>query len=532
MSARLPVAVLLIASQLLAGCEAIGRSRGAIDTSNEEAERLARAIQRPADGRKMDTVEIVDDVFAGDEVLRERHGEALPAALTRSSAVVFDTGEGGLTMSELTDSASAALGLPVRAEEGFGRGRVRINHRGSATALLDKIAKSSDAEWEVRGGAVRFQRWVTRSWTLYALAGGSDVHATVTSGGGSSSGSTGTGSNSGSGSDAGAVAGAVSVATSYAGELKPWADLKAAIESLIGGSGVLSLSEATGRVTVRTTPHLLEQVDDLIRNENRRHGRQVVINYAVYSISVNDSDQWGFNPSLVLSDLGKKLYSFNIHGVPISGDIGNAASLSGAVLNTATNGTLGRLAGSKLVLDALSEYGAVSLVTSNDVTALNNVPTPVNATQSISYLKQVTTNQVAQVGSSTALTPGTVTVGFVITLLPRILANGQLILRYGLTQTDLIRLRTITSSQVSIEAPEVAQRAFQQQVRMRSGDTLVLASFRQSQSSLAEQGVGTPQTVLLGGGQNGAQRRELSVIVMTPTVVPGVGMNAGASDLH
>jgi hypothetical protein len=107
-----------------------------------------------------------------------------------------------------------------------------------------------------------------------------------------------------------------------------------------------------------------------------------------------------------------------------------------------------------------------------------------------------------------------------------------LILRYGLTQTDLIRLRTITSSQVSIEAPEVSQRAFQQQVRMRSGDTLVLASFRQAQSSLTEQGVGTPQTVVLGGGQNGAQRRELSVIVMTPTVVPGVGMNAGASDLH
>ncbi len=257
-----------------------------------------------------------------------------------------------------------------------------------------------------------------------------------------------------------------------------------------------------------------------------------MINYAVYSISVNDSDQWGFNPSLMLSDLGKKLYNFNVSGVPIAGDMSGLASISGTVLNTAANGTLGRIAGSKLVLDALSEYGAVSLVTSNDVTALNNVPTPVNATQSISYLKQVTTNQVAQVGSSTALTPGTVTVGFVITLLPRILANGQLILRYGLTQTDLIRLRTITSSQVSIEAPEVSQRAFQQQVRMRSGDTLVLASFRQAQSSLAEQGVGTPQTVVLGGGQNGAQRRELSVIVMTPTVVPGVGMNAGASDLY
>jgi type IVB pilus formation R64 PilN family outer membrane protein len=530
MSARTSVISLVIAAQLLAGCEAIGRSRGAIDTSNAEAERLAQAIKRPSEGRKMDTVEVVDDVFAGDEVLRERHGESLPPALLRSNAVLFDTGEGGLTMAELTESVSATLDLPVRAEDGFGRTRVRINHRGSATALLDKIAKSTDTEWEVRGGAVRFQRWVTRSWTLYALAGSSDLHATVTSGGaGSGSGGSNSGSNNG---DSGSVAGTVSVATSYAGELKPWADLKAAIESLIGQAGTVSMSEATGRVTVRTTPHLLEQVDELIRNENRRHGRQVVINYAVYSISVNDSDRWGFNPTLALSDLGKKLYSFNVSGVPIAGDTSSLGSISAAVLNTANSGTLGRLAGSKLVLDALSEYGAVSLVTSNDVTALNNVPTPVNATQSISYLKQVTTSQVAQVGSSTSLTPGTVTVGFVITLLPRILANGQLILRYGLTQTDLVRLRTITSSQLSIEAPEVSQRAFQQQVRMRSGDTLVLASFRQAQSSLTEQGVGTPQTVLLGGGQNGAQRRELSVIVMTPTVVPGVGMNAGASDLR
>jgi type IVB pilus formation R64 PilN family outer membrane protein len=532
MKVRGSIGTLVVAAQLLAGCEAIGRSRGAIDTSNAEAERLAQAIRRPAEGRKMDTVEIIDDVFAGDEVLRDRHGEPLPPALLRSTAVLFDTGEGGLTMSELTESMASTLDLPVRAEDGFGRARVRINHRGSAASLLDKIAKSTDSEWEVRGGAVRFQRWVTRSWTLYALAGSSDVHATVTSGGaGASSGGNNGASGTASG-DSGTAAGTVSVATSYAGELKPWVDLKAAIESLIGNAGAVSMSEATGRVTVRTTPHLLEQVDELIRNENRRHGRQVVINYAVYSITVNDADQWGFNPSLVLSDLGKKLYTFNIKGVPLAGDRSGLGSVSGTVLDTASNGTLGRIAGSKLVLDALSEYGAVSLVTSNDVTALNNVPTPVNATHSISYLKQVTTSQVAQVGSSTALTPGTITVGFVITLLPRILANGQLILRYGLTQTDLIRLRTITSSQVSIEAPEISQRAFQQQVRMRSGDTLVLASFRQAQSNLTEQGVGTPQTVVLGGGQTGGQRSELSVIVMTPTVVPGVGMNAGASDVR
>jgi type IVB pilus formation R64 PilN family outer membrane protein len=529
MSARRARLALLVLAYLLAGCEAVGRSRSTIDASNEEAERLAAAARHPAGGRRMDTVEIVDDVFAGDEVLRERHGEALPTSLLRPGHVVFDTGEGGLVLRDLTDSVAALLGLSVQAEEGIGRGRVRLHHRGAATALLDKIARSTDSEWEVRGGAVRFRRWVTRSWTLYALAGGSDLRATVTAGGSGGTSSNGGGSGAGTAGDSGAVAGAVAVSTSYAGELKPWADLKAAIETLLGGDGVLSMSEATGRVTVRTTPPLLEQVDELIRNENRRHGRQVVINYAVYSIAMNASDRWAFNPSLVLRDLGRKLYSFNVDGVPAGS--GEAASISAAVLNTAASGALGRLAGSKLVFEALSEYGAVSLVTSNDVTALNNVPTPVNATQTISYLQQVTTNQVAQVGTSTALTPGTVTVGFAMTLLPRILANGQLILRYGLTQTDLLRLRTITSNGVAIEAPEVSQRAFQQQVRMRSGDTLVLASFRQAQSNLAEQGVGTPQTVLFGGGQSGAQRRELSVIVMTPTVVPGVGMNTVASDL-
>ncbi len=245
MTVRIVTISLLVASQLLAGCDAIHRSRGAVDTSNAEAERLAQAIKRPADGRKMDTVEIVDDVFAGDEVLRDRHGESLPVALLRSTAVLFDTGEGGLTISELTESVSATLDLPVRAEDGFGRSRVRINHRGSAAALLDKIAKSTDSEWDVRGGAVRFQRWVTRSWTLYALAGGSDVHATVTSGGGSAGGGSGSSGNS-SGGDSGAVAGTVSVATSYAGELKPWADLKAAIESLIGTTGAVSMSERPG----------------------------------------------------------------------------------------------------------------------------------------------------------------------------------------------------------------------------------------------------------------------------------------------
>ncbi|EGF32282.1 Lipoprotein [Oxalobacteraceae bacterium IMCC9480] len=235
--------------------------------------------------------------------------------------------------------------------------------------------------------------------------------------------------------------------------------------------------------------------------------RQVMVNVTVLAVTLTRGDNYGIQWDAVYQTLSRK------YGLSNSlAKVANTNAFSAAILDTATS----KLAGSAMMIEALSEQGRVRRETSASVVTLNNQPVPVQVAKQTSYLKSSQTTQVPNVGSTTTLTPGTITTGFNMSILPNVLNNGTVLLQFSTDISSLRSLRTVSSSTASIETPETETRNFLQRVAMKSNETLIISGFEQTDDNLTQQGVGTPANLLLGGSLGAGSNKEIIVIMITP----------------
>ncbi|HEX7684855.1 MAG TPA: PilN family type IVB pilus formation outer membrane protein, partial [Trinickia sp.] len=126
------------------------------------------------------------------------------------------------------------------------------------------------------------------------------------------------------------------------------------------------------------------------------------------------------------------------------------------------------------------------------------------------------------VGSQTSLTPGTVTTGFNMTLLPHMLDDGTVLMQFYTNLSVLDALQTVSSggaNPLQIQTPQIDTRNFLQRVAMKSGETLVISGYEGAADNSTQQGVGKPSNILLGGGYDARRSREVIVILITPLTV-------------
>lgn len=293
-------------------------------------------------------------------------------------------------------------------------------------------------------------------------------------------------------------------------------DVDRMIKSMLTpGLGQSSLSVSTGTVAVTDTPDVLSRIAAYLKTENRNITRQALFNITVAVVQRTETDDQGLDLTAVYKSLNGN-YGITVANAFTAASSAGSASIG--ILDTAT-GTAGQFAGSKAILRALSSQGRVSIVTQPSVTTLNYQPVPVQVAKQTSYLAAVSNTATAQVGSTSALTPGTVTTGFSMDLLPFMIDSDQMLLQFTMNLSTDPRLRTVTSGDNSIEVPEVDSRIFSQRVRLRSGQTLILSGFEQNVDRGNRSGMFSPSNWLTGGGGSTNNRREVVVILITPIVL-------------
>tara|TARA_R100001132_G_C3240208_1_gene71262 strand:+ start:74 stop:397 length:324 start_codon:yes stop_codon:yes gene_type:complete len=106
-----------------------------------------------------------------------------------------------------------------------------------------------------------------------------------------------------------------------------------------------------------------------------------------------------------------------------------------------------------------------------------------------------------------------------MTLLPYLMEGPDMLLQYSINLSSLTRLREVESGGQKIEIPEVANRIFSQRVRLRSGETLILSGFEQSNDDASKEGVGDSGFWLFGGQGSQNKTRDVIVILITPVVM-------------
>ena len=400
---------------------------------------------------------------------------------------------------------------------------VRITYlNGNFKGLLDTAAARFGVYWKYANGTVQFFHTDSRTFQINAIPGDSMFSATVTSGanstggvaaGGTGSGAT-TGGASGGATTGGAGGGGVTANNSQntvvSSQLSVYASIEKSITAMLSSHGKVVASPATGTITVTDTPDTLDRIGAFIETENKTLSRQVVINVTVLAVVLSDADEYGINWDLVYNDLFRRYGIRNTVAASPS-----SVGFSAGILGTSNS----KFAGTSLVINALSEQGKVRRHTTASVVTLNNQPVPVQVAKQTSYLKSSQTTITALVGSTTTLTPGTVTSGFNMSILPYILNNGTVMLQFSTDISSLRSIRTVASNGSSIETPEMDTRNFLQRVAMKSNETLIISGFEQTDDNLDKTGVGEPRNHLLGGGFKARADKEVIVILITPTTM-------------
>jgi MSHA biogenesis protein MshL len=387
----------------------------------------------------------------------------------------------------------------------------------SLREALDLILEPLGLDYSVRGQVIRVfpreleTRFYSIDYVITQRTGTRSIAATTGASGVSglggtslpssiSAGSAGTTAFAGSG---GAQGGSTS---QVSGTDSPnlYVDLAEGVRTLLSEEGRMSLDRTAALLQVTDAPGRLARVEQYLEAVMLRVTRQVQIEAKVIEVELHEEFSAGINWKLVL------------------GGLTNSATIS-QTLAPATSGgfTLALKAGDfSALLNAFAAQGKVNVLSSPRITAMNNEPAVMRiGTQDVFF---VTTTQVDPLGNilQTAVTPQTLTEGVTLSVTPQVSADGIIHLSVNPSITE----RTgVATSRLGDTVPIISVRETDTLVRVREGETIVIAGLMQDRAN-----ADTAKVPLLGDvpvvgnlfkRSEKTRRKTDLVILMTPTIM-------------
>ena len=362
------------------------------------------------------------------------------------------------------------LGLPPLASMS---GLIDVSYTGSLRGLLDTISSLSGYGWDydARTNRITFSAMQVRTYTIMAAPGVITYDSQVSN---KSKDRTSGSSISGSSINSTVSSGDTSSQTSQVHtsklEMDIWKEIETAVKGLLSKRGTVSINQAAGTVTVRDSYTRLRDVTAYIDSINARLSRQVAITVRVWALELTDTSSAGLNLQALFENNDVSVVAGSL------GDLGSASTAAVSVVK-------GKLKGSSGTIKALKEWGRATQLSSAGGLLMSNQPLPVQAIKRHAYLAGMTL-ATSEYNQTSEITPGEVTTGFAMTIIPHILPDRRVILQYTVTLSALDSMEEIDREQVYVQLPQVSTRSFAQRSKMKMGQTLVLAGFEQSTQNL------------------------------------------------
>lgn len=362
------------------------------------------------------------------------------------------------------------LGLPPLASMS---GLIDVSYTGSLRGLLDTISSLSGYGWDydAKTNRVTFSAMQVRTYTIMAAPGVITYDSQVSNKSKErTSGSSISGSSINSTVSSGDTSSQTSQVHTSKIEMDIWKEIENAVKGLLSKRGTVSINQAAGTVTVRDSYTRLRDVTAYIDSINARLSRQVAITVRVWALELTDASSAGLNLQALFENNDVSVVAGSL------GDLGSASTAAVSVVK-------GKLKGSSGTIKALKEWGRATQLSSAGGLLMSNQPLPVQAIKRHAYLAGMTLST-SEYNQTSEITPGEVTTGFAMTIIPHILPDRRVILQYTVTLSALDSMEEIDREQVYVQLPQVSTRSFAQRSKMKMGQTLVLAGFEQSTQNL------------------------------------------------
>ena len=504
----------------------------------DETETYMEQAKIPYKPEPIDTVSVKEDIWLGQSSFKITGGEPFPADMEAPDALTLSFAE-PVTLADLVVDLHEMTGLKfsldeLRATEELPEEAFKLNYTGSLSGLLDYISNKYSIWWKNHKGQVSFYKMETRVFTVYALPVESSMSASLS----------GTPITDGAGGG-----GNTTLSMSTDVKLSFWESIENAITQVMGEQGEMFIDSTSGTITVTAPPFVMQKIARYVQDLNEKMSRQVAISVKVLQVVLSNDDKYGLDLKAAFNSSRLALSTTPVF-TPAQGAVG---TLTMTLLDT-------KWKDSSAIIQAISEQGKTSLVTSTSVTTLNNKVAPVQVTTQENYVKETTVSKDSYSSGSGStsvdMDTDTLNYGFTMEILPRILDNGRLILLFSMTLTDLVSVTTFSSSgtdpslenrctkdsdcpsgtcntttgtcvksggsdsdETVVQLPKMQTRGFVQEIAMRSGSTLVLTGFETVENKLNSDGIGQPRMSILGGSEFASQRRSVLVILLTPEIL-------------
>ena len=492
-----------------------------------------------------------DDAATGGKVSLRTMADRITAVTgvpVRLKADVFALGEAparaappqAASLAPLAPTASALPTLPARASGGAESiamlplavaaprdtsvNAVAMRWSGSLEGYLDLITDQLSLSWEYRDGVVVIERFRTEFFEIAALESETDYHLGLS--GADQANATSSGNGSGGGGTNSTASSSNEV--NEHGKSNVIGSILAAIGQIIKdlpGSSVVR-SDGSGRVAVTTTKETLSKVRDFVRMENESLLRQAQVQFDVYSVTRNESDERGIEWNALLSALGGAYTG--TFGSPTTLTSTTAANIGFSILTPTqsgvTNNVTTHFGGSNAILKLLSEFGVSTQHREVSLLALNRTWDRKSSLGGRAYVSATIPGAASTTGvGAPGLVTSTVTTGDRYLAQPFILDNNTVVLKFGIGLSSLVDLENFTSgtgtSQQTVQTPETTAINDQSTVALKAGQILVITGLSRLVSSDDRRTLTDDAPVGLGGSKTQSRMREDFVIFVRPTIL-------------
>lgn len=401
---------------------------------------------------------------------------------------------------------------------------VSLNYSGTVSGALDMLAAKSGYVYSVNNDTIYWQAFVTRTFDVAFMPGDSDYLLGKKSGGSSSN-----NQNQGGGTVSNYTTSDESDSeySNLSGKVSLWKDLQATISQMLSTDGKITVSQATTSVTVRDRPTNVQLVGQYIYNLNSNLSKQVLVKVQVLEVALENGYNYGIDWNIVTNAFHNSTFQINAnYGTPIAiTALSQTGTTVGALPTFGTQGTAGAVPSYTILLNALNQQGKTSVVSEPRVLCLNNQVSVVRIVKSEGYVASIqntagtgsTSTSVSTNTVTSQVTPGTVTTGLTLYILPKIL-NSRIYLSVNADLSTNNGFGVFGPTNSQIQLPNITEKHFNQRSMVKSGDTLILSGFKQVTNRTGATQFITAQAL---GGKASEQVNTETIVLITPILLNG-----------
>ncbi len=295
-----------------------------------------------------------------------------------------------------------------------------------------------------------------------------------------------------------------------------WGEVEAGLKSLISAEGKFIINKMAGAIMVTDFLPNLKNVAKYLEEVEGSVQRQVMIQAKIVEVTLNDEFKMGLNWSAIT-----RLSSLKLSGT-LSGGMMIAQKLSPGVGVFQIGISDHEFS---VLLDAMAQQGKVNILSTPKISVLNNQKSAIKVTTSEVYYEIKTDIDPLTRKETTSATSKTVDIGIVLEVVPQISTEGQIIMDIHPIITEKVGDSILETSTVKLSTPILAVREANSVVKVRDGQTMVMAGLIQEKKSEKETKVPVLGSIPLLGAlftrtEKAGQKSEL-VVFLTPTILTG-----------